>query len=92
MAQHTKAPSIDDLLLMENSNRRSDSIDILNYSINLDISDYVGKKINGFTEITFKTRLPNIESISLDLRELNISAIIYKNENITFDYDGELIR
>ncbi|MFZ1380126.1 MAG: M1 family aminopeptidase [Saprospiraceae bacterium] len=92
LAQHTKAPSIDDLLLMENSNRRSDSIDILNYSINLDISDYVGKKINGFTEITFKTRLPNIESISLDLRELNISAIIYKNENITFDYDGELIR
>lgn len=91
LAGATREPSMDELILMENSNRRSDSIDILNYDIQLDVSDYAGKKIEGYTEISFRTKLDQIKSITLDLRKLTIDSIIYQGKPITYSYDTEII-
>jgi len=87
----THEPTINELILMENSNRRSDSIDILNYTITLDISDVAGKKIDGFTEVNFRTRMEGINSITLDLRKLNISKVLYKDEEISHIYNDSIL-
>ncbi|MBK9108457.1 MAG: hypothetical protein IPM92_08820 [Saprospiraceae bacterium] len=46
-------PSELDIQLMENSNRRSDSIDIINYTIDIDITNYSGKSIKANTKVSF---------------------------------------
>ncbi len=74
-----------------NSNRRSDSIDILNYEIHLDISNYSAKYIEGHTKITFKTKLDDIEWIQLDLRALLIDSIVYNGNKIRYNRKDSIV-
>ena len=60
-------------------NNRSDTIDILNYTINLDITDFTNQIIKGNCEITFTAKMNNINTLSLDLLQMNIDSIISNN-------------
>lgn len=84
-------PTEAELVLMENSNRRSDSFDILNYAIHLDVSDYNGKSIKGFTNVEFKTKLDQLKWIVLDLKELSVDSIYFRGSNINYSYTDNII-
>ncbi|MFH1321607.1 MAG: M1 family aminopeptidase [Bacteroidota bacterium] len=75
----------------QEANSRSDTIDILNYTINLDITDFTNEVIKGNCEITFVPKMNNINSISLDLLKLNIDSIKVDNQSASFSYDDTLI-
>ena len=52
------------------SNLRSDTVDILNYSINLNITDFTTNVIKGNTKVKFTPKVNAINKIELDLLEL----------------------
>lgn len=85
-------PSPEELLMMENSNKRSDSIDVLNYSIDIDVTDFRNRKITAHTAVEFRTKMDSIQWIILDLRNLTIDSVIYKGRKILFSYDNERIQ
>ncbi|MBK9221142.1 MAG: hypothetical protein IPO16_03355 [Saprospiraceae bacterium] len=84
-------PTVLELAQIENSNKRSDSIDILNYAIDIDISNYVGKYIKAITTVQFKTNLDQIQWIQLDLKQLQVDSIFFRGNKIQFDYSNDII-
>lgn len=87
-----KEPTLEELLLMENSNKRSDSIDVLNYTIRIDVTNYRNRQISAHTTVDFRTRLDGLEWITLDLRNLTIDSIVFEAQPVSYSYDGEMIR
>lgn len=72
----------------ENIDNRGDFIDITNYNINLDLSDFTQKKLNGFTEISLKAKQNNISTIDLDLLHLTVDSVVFSNSQaLNFTYN-----
>ena len=57
----------------QNTNFRKD-IDILHYSISLNITDFQNKKISGNTVVKLSPREKNRENIKLELYKLNVKG------------------
>jgi len=72
-------------------NSRSDTIDILNYQINLDITDLPNKLIKGNCVITFTPKINGITFIELDLQGLSIDSIISNGILLTFFHNDTLV-
>lgn len=70
---------------------RSDSIDITKYTINLTITDFVGKKIKGHTQIDFTSKVGFVNKLRFDLLQLAIDSIVYQNQQLTYIYNDTLI-
>ncbi|NLN72631.1 MAG: T9SS type A sorting domain-containing protein [Bacteroidales bacterium] len=64
---------------------RSDTLDVLHYDINLSILDFENQKIDGFTELTLRALMPNIQVIKLDLLKLNVDSV-FINEAALSDF------
>jgi aminopeptidase N len=84
-------PTEQELQAIENSNKRSDSIDIINYSIDIDVTNYAGKSIVANTTVKFKTKIDQIKWITLDLKKLQIDSIVFHGAPIVFDYTNDII-
>ena len=84
-------PSADEHNKLSAANSRSDTIDILNYTINLDITGLTGQQIKGNCEIDFVSKMDNINSISLDLLLLNIDSIVSGGVPLSYTYNDTLI-
>lgn len=69
------------------SNSRSDTFDILNYNIKVDITSYTSKKLKGECTVLFTPKLENIPSITLDLRGLQVDSIKWADgSNLAFTH------
>lgn len=70
----------------------SDSIDVINYKINLTITDLTNQQISGNTELTIASKINNLNMVSLDLLKLTIDSIKVNNLVSTqFTYNDTLI-
>ncbi len=79
-----KSSSIDNL--------RSDTIDILNYTVNLDITDYANQTIKGSCKIDFVSLKNNVSNLNLDLLRLTVDSIVDENQNLlTSTYNDTLL-
>lgn len=56
-------------------NARSDTFDILNYDILLDVTNFVGKAISGTTTILAKSKMQAIGDINFDLEKLTVDSV-----------------
>lgn len=65
---------------------RSDSIDILDYHIRVDVSTF--GKINAHTTVSAITKMSNVKQVELDLLDLTIDSVFYNDEKVMFNYDG----
>lgn len=72
-------------------NERSDTIDILNYQINLEIIDFTNKRIKGNCRIAFKALQNNINTLSLDLLHMTIDSIKSNNQILSYNYNDTLL-
>ena len=69
-----------------------DSINVLNYSIHLDITNITNKFISGYTELTIVPKIDNLHNVQLDLLSFFIdSVIINGNKQLLLDYDDTLL-
>ncbi len=81
----------EDDLLTCGSNARSDSIDILNYAISLDLTGFSQKIIKASCEVSFTAKDDGIEILPLDLLNLTIDSVTWQGTQLDFDYDGLLV-
>ena len=72
------------------SAERSDTIDIINYDINLEIIDFTGKQIKGFTEITFTPKIDNVERILLNLLDFDVDSVYFNDSPASSYFSDEL--
>jgi aminopeptidase N len=77
--------------LLKAPNERSDTIDILNYTINLRITDFVTNVIAGNTEVKFSPKVNGVNSIALDLLELIVDSIEIGGSNLVYTYNDTLL-
>lgn len=70
---------------------RSDSVDILKYTINLNITDFTGKKISGSTIIKFHPKVNSFRYLRVDLLELTVDSIKLGNTSLSYNYNDTLI-
>jgi hypothetical protein len=76
---------------MRASNLRSDTIDVLNYTINLNITDFTNGTIAGNTQVKFTPKQNGITVLNLDLLELIIDSIELNTNNLTYTYNDTLL-
>jgi aminopeptidase N len=71
----------------------SDSIDVLNYDIHLDLVHLSAHRISGFTTLKITPKHNNIGEFKLNLLKLTIDSIFLGNQKITnFSYNDTIIR
>lgn len=73
-------------------NLRSDTFDILRYSIDLEIGNTVNKFIKGHTDVRFAPKLNNQNFIRLDLLKLVVDSVTENNSSLVFVYNDTVIR
>lgn len=56
-----------------------DSVDVINYAINIEIRQIPAKNISGTATITAKTTFNNTRSISFDLLHFEVDSVIYRD-------------
>ena len=63
---------------------REDSLSIEHYDITLDITDFENRIIEGNCLIRLRTKLPNIQSVELDLEALEVEKVELNGESAEF--------
>ena len=74
------------------SNLRSDTVDILKYTINLNITDFTTNVIKGNTQIQFTPKINGVNKLNLDLLMLTIDSIKIGTTTLTSSYDDTLLQ
>lgn len=72
-------------------NSRSDTIDILNYQINLDMTDVGNQQISGNCVINFTPKINGVNHIDLDLQSLTVDSVIFNTNNLSFIHNDTLL-
>ncbi len=73
-------------------NLRSDTINIIKYTINLDMTDFAGQKISGNTIVRFAPKLNNQTKIRLDLLKMTIDSIKQNTALLTYTYNDTVLK
>ncbi len=73
-------------------NTRSDTVDVLHYDLNLDLTDFAGAKIKGVATVQFVPKLEKIGHINLDLLKLTVDSVKQEGKSTSFNHTGELLR
>ena len=76
------ALDIDDI----GNNTRSDTFDILNYTINLDLTNGAAEQIAAACEVKFKPLMTGQNSIRLDLFGLTVDSVKFQGQTTTYAY------
>lgn len=73
-------------------NLRSDTIDIIKYTINLDITDYAGQTISGNTIVRFAPKLNAQNKIRLDLLKMTIDSVKQNTTVLAYTYNDTVLK
>ncbi|MES2514021.1 MAG: M1 family aminopeptidase [Bacteroidota bacterium] len=73
-------------------NLRSDTFDILKYTINLNITDFANQKISGHTIVRFAPKLNAQSKLSLDLLKMVIDSVKQASTLLTYVYNDTLLK
>lgn len=72
-------------------NLRSDTFDILKYTIRLEIGNSVSKQIAGNTTVEFVQKLAGVQKLRLDLLKLTIDSVKLGATSVTYQYNDTVI-
>lgn len=71
---------------------RSDTMDVLHYNVHLDITDFAGSSIEGYTTLTVAARMNSVNELCLDLLELDVDSVKTGATLLTFTYNDTLLK
>jgi hypothetical protein len=74
------------------NNLRSDTIDVELYKLYLDVTDFNTNIIKASCQVNFTSKMNNVSGISLDLLNLQVDSVKYQGQNVSYTYNGELLR
>lgn len=72
-------------------NSVSDTVDILNYQINLDMRNAANQMISGNCKVQFTPKVNGVGALDLDLRSLTVDSITYNGNLLVYTYNNILI-
>ncbi|OFY68837.1 MAG: hypothetical protein A3G23_03345 [Bacteroidetes bacterium RIFCSPLOWO2_12_FULL_37_12] len=72
-------------------NSRSDTLDILHYTITLKITDFTGKKISGNCKILIASKINNLTRIDLDLLRFTVDSVKNYQTGLNYSYNDTLL-
>lgn len=90
--RNTRPLSERELQMLNESIARSDTFDILQYVIHLDVSDYGSYSISAATTIRFTARMNGLQSIAFDLYNLTVDSLLWESDPAVYSYDGNILR
>ncbi|MEO6303847.1 MAG: hypothetical protein ABIP51_11815, partial [Bacteroidia bacterium] len=73
-------------------NHRSDTFDILKYTINLEIGNFTTKLLQGNTQIRFAPKLNGRTYIRFDLLKLLIDSVKENTTILTYNYNDTILK
>lgn len=93
--QHPPAaqqPTAAQRALIDDIIARSDTFDILDYDINIDVTDYTNQEIKAATTITFTPLMAGQTFIRFELWDLQVDSVTSPNGPLTFSQDTMHLR
>ena len=73
-------------------NSRSDTIDVLDYQINLDMTNMSSQLITANCVVTFTPKINGVNNLDLDLQQLNIDSITSNGGLLVYTHNDTLIK
>lgn len=73
-------------------NLRSDTFDVIKYTINLDITDFSGKTIKGNTVVRLAPKLNAQSLLRLDLLKMMIDSVKQGANSLSYNYNDTLLK
>ena len=74
------------------NNSRSDTFDILNYTLNLTIANFTTKVISGNCLINFTAKVNGVNQLDLDLLKLTVDSITQHDTLLSHTYNDTLLQ
>lgn len=71
--------------------RHTDSMDVTNYSINLNIVHLSKKTLKGYTDMQVLTQSTQQKNLYFDLLELTVDSVIVEGSSLSFQYNDTLL-
>jgi aminopeptidase N len=90
--QHNKQSQAMASIYYSPENLRSDTIDILKYTINADITDFVTDTIRCNTIVKFKPNMNGQNKIRLDLLKMKLDSVKLNSNKLTYTYNDTVIK
>src|SRR5690554_412840 len=73
-------------------NMRSDTIDVLKYKLNMDLTQMSTQTFSAACQINYEVKMNGVEGISLDLLQLQVDSVKAVNTPLNFTYNDTLLR
>lgn len=70
---------------------RTDSFEVENYHINLDITDFISREIKGYTNVSIQSKINGLQNIRLDLLKLKVNKISIANTTLNYTYNDTVL-
>lgn len=90
---HAKPRSLtmEERVLINESIARSDTFDILQYIIHIDVTDYNNSYIKAATTISLVPKMEDQTAVRLDLMNLQVDSVKQDDTHLDFHYDGSIL-
>lgn len=79
-------------LMNVDHNQRSDSMDVLHYHVNLNITSVTSSPISGYTEVKVVPKINGLTTLNLDLLKLTVDSIKMNGNLLTYNYNDTLLK
>jgi aminopeptidase N len=76
----------------EIDNMRSDTINVLDYQIKMDLTQMSTQTLSASCKVSFESKMNAIDGISLDLLKLTVDSVKIANNHLTYAYNDTLLR
>lgn len=71
---------------------RSDTFDIVNYRIKLDVTNFTTKVLVGQCNIDFSPKMENLDYIVFDLLKMNVDSVLFDSKLINYTYNSPFLK
>ncbi len=71
---------------------RSDTFDIINYDIQLDVTDFATKVLKGKCTIDFTPKMEGLEYILFDLLEMSVDSVFQGDDKLQYEYKSPFLK
>lgn len=69
----------------------TDSFDVEHYHVNLDVTDFIGREIKGYTDVRFKSKIIGLKQVRLDLLKFKVNSVTANATTLNYTYNDTVI-
>lgn len=74
-----------------NHNARSDSLDVLHYTVALDMTQHEEAWVTGHCVVQFRAKKEGVQALPLDLLQMQVDSVLLGQQPLEYDYNDTLL-